>query len=176
VSVFTGGANSADPGEQLGGTHTFGVATGRNDDVMFDESARQSTSGIGIFVTVRRATGVTGGTPDAGRAKRPVFQDTTVPAYLWSVQPGDVYQPGGFFQLGDIVLGFEEAAVRYIGHELRSSQSESDTEGDRILFPIDADDPLRVIEYRIVGTVDFNPIGPVQVVRKVLCRKVALPS
>jgi len=169
--VYTGGPNSADMGPQLGGTQ-FGQASGQDDDSIFSEAARQSTSTLAIHVTVRRKIGVTVGKPEAGIQDVFQYRNTLVLAYLWSVSPQDVYKGGGFYQYGDIVLGFEESAIRQLEQTIRTGQSENDVEGDRVLFNLDARSPSTPLEYRIVGNVDFNPIGATQVVRKVICRKI----
>lgn len=170
-----GWGHSTDPGHRLGGTGT-GYGTGQHDDQMFAEAAHQSSSGLAIEVTVRRKTGMAAGSPSAGLQRHPTFANIGIRCYLFQITAADVYRSGGFYQHGDIVLGLEEFAVRLLAGEIRGSQSESDTEGDRVLFPHQPRDPSVPIEYRVVGQVDFHPIGGTQIVRQILCRKLSRAS
>jgi len=173
VSAFTGGANTHDMGSVLGGTD-YGAGSPMYDDVLFADAARQSSSGLAVIVVVRRVIGTVAGTPEAGIPNKFTFRDIRVPAYLWTVSPEDVYKSGGFYEYGDLILGFEEFAVRSLDGQIRTGQSETGVEGDRVVFNLHARAPSRPLEYRIVGNVDFNPIGAVQVVRKIICRKLGL--
>lgn len=174
MSVFTGGANAADPGEGLGGSFITAPGTGRHDDTLFEEAAGQSTSGLGIVVTVRRPTGVSAGVAAAGVLDEPTYRDTDVEAYVYDIRPEDAPALAGIYQMGDILLGFEQRALASLDGRLQASQSETGTEGDRIIFNLDADDPTVPLEYRIVGQVEFNPFAVRNIVYRVLCRKLGL--
>lgn len=161
-----GWGHHTDPGQRLGGSG-FGNGTGMMDDQMFGEAAHQSSSGLAIEVLWRRPNGVNAGNPAAGVQASPKFLDILIRCYLYTITPEDVHKSGGYYQYGDILLGLEEFAVRSLNGFIRGSASEAGTEGDRVVF--------REKEYRVVGQVEFNPIGGTQIVSKVHCRKMGLP-
>lgn len=152
-----------DPGQVLGGTG-YGQGTGQYDDQMFEGAAGESSSALAVEVTVRRKTGMVAGFPGSGVQERPAFKNVLIRAYVYSLTIEDVSKPGGIFEYGDVILGLEEFAVRSLDGEIRGGESENDQEADRVLW--------KGLEYRVVGRVDFSPIGPENVVRQILCRKV----
>jgi hypothetical protein len=154
-------------GGVLGGTG-YGAGSGMGLEDMHDHVAHSMSSLLAVELTVRRKVGTVAGTPEAGHQTRPSFQNILIRAYLYSLTTEDTHRPGGFYEYGDIIIGLEEFAVQALGGEIRGEQSETGREADRVVW--------KDLEYRIVGRVDFAPIGPTTVVRQVLCRKVGLPQ
>jgi hypothetical protein len=136
-------------------------------DEMFEKIAHGASSLVSILVTWRRATGTSAGIPEAGVQKRPTFRDQLIRCYLYSIDPSDKMQTGGWYQHGDVLLGLEEFAVRSLEGVIHGASSEVSRESDRVVF--------RSVEYRVIGQVEFNPIGPTQVASVVHLRKLGLP-
>ena len=156
---------SHDPGQQLGG-NGFGAGSGMYVDELFEKIAHSMSSLLAISVTWRRAIGVAAGFPGSGVQAGPTFRDQLIRCYLYSIEPSDRMQPGGWYQHGDILVALEEFAIRSLDGVIRGASAETGQEADRVVF--------RGIEYRVLGQVDFNPIGPTQVASVVHLRKLGL--
>lgn len=153
---------SHDPGQQLGG-NGFGAGAGMYVDDLFAKVAHSMSSLLAVVVTWKRATGENAGIPEAGVQKRPRFREQLIRCYLYSIEPSDRMQPGGFYQHGDIMLALEEFALKSLEGVVYGGSAEVSREGDRVVF--------RSIEYRVVGQIEVNPVGPTQIATVVHLRK-----
>lgn len=155
----------SDPGQNLGGS-AFGAASGMYSNQMFGQAAHGSSSGLATRVTVRIPKGLAAGIPELGVLAKPTFDEFEVPVYVFTITPQDVYNSAGFYETGDILLGFEQFAANMVGRVLFGNEAEINREGMRVIFG--------ALEYRIQGQVQFEPIGETNIVAKLHLRKLGL--
>jgi hypothetical protein len=170
-----------DPATQLGGSG-FGPYSGMYDDAMFGESARQSSDALSVRVLIRVPTQTLQVNASyAGVEDIPQFNDFIVPADIFIITPKDRYESGGFYVEGDVIMGFEQHAANLVGGTLFGSEAERNLEGMRVVYPVYTKDPVTKqyvggLEYRIMGKVQFEPIGETRIIAKFHLRKTGLAS
>lgn len=144
-----------------------GAGGSQYDDDFFEESSGDLESFLSVEVTLRIKSGVTAGVPDAGFADVFTWTDYLIRAYVYSISQEDVFKSGGFYQMGDVILGIERQTAFDETQGILGNKSEINQEGNRVTF--------RGLEYRIVGFTEFHPFGGTQVVLNLHLRKLGLP-
>ncbi len=148
-------------GGNWGGSTGYGSAL--SDDQTIAEAMSQLRAAVSVQVTLRIPTGTAAGFPGSGLQSRPTFRDLLIQAYVYSITPNDVMKAGGFYQLGDVLLGVEVQGLP-TDVKLVGEQAEVAREGLRVIFG--------GLEYRVRDDAILHPFGNIPGIVHLSCRKV----
>jgi hypothetical protein len=153
---------------EVGGN--WGGATGPGsalrDDETIGEAMSQLRAALSIQVTLRIPLSVSAGTTWAGVQAQATFRDILIQAYLYAITPNDQMRPGGFYELGDIILGVEKQGIP-TDASLLGEQAETNREGYRVIYG--------GLEYRVRDDSVVHPFGNIHGIVHLHCRKIGNP-
>ena len=129
----------------------------------FELDSQQLQNSLAVDVIIRRFDSYTAGTPEVGIPRSPIFKDYHELAYVHEITPQDAFGSDGFYQHGDLILGFERPDAY---PDLKGYVAETDQEADRVIY--------EGLEYRVMGQPMQGPIGPDQLLFRIHIRKLGL--